>query len=58
MPGPIDCLSINRNLTIDDFPELLRPMSTVMGRNRTVTSSSKILKLVSFNSVNMTMARH
>ena len=38
---------------IDDFPELLRPISTVIGLNLTVTSSSKILKLESFSSVSM-----
>ena len=42
---------------IEDFPELLRPMSTVIGLKRIVTSSSKILKFVSFNSVNIALSR-
>ncbi len=36
---------------IEDFPELFRPMRTVIGLKRTFTSSSKILKLESFSPV-------
>ena len=38
---------------MDDLPELLRPIRTVMGLNLTVTSSSKILKLESLSSASM-----
>ena len=46
-----DCCNINKNLMMDDLPELFLPMSMVIGRKRTVTSSSKMRKLVSLSSV-------
>ena len=52
-PRSRDCCSIKRNLMIDDFPALFLPIRIVIGRNLTVTSSSKIRKLVSLSSVSI-----
>ena len=42
---------------MDDLPELFRPISTVIGLKRRVTSSSKSLKLEMRSSFNMTSLR-